>query len=294
MINPSPLRYPGGKFKIYKYISKLVRQNNCSSYIEPFAGGSAISLALLFNGIVNRVIINDYDYSIYCFWESILNETEAFIKLIEDTPVTVEEWHNQKLIREKIYDHSPLKVGFSTFFLNRVNRSGIIDKAGPIGGMSQLGNYPIDCRFNKEDLIKKIKKISKYRHAIRLFNQDAMDFIEYEIIKTRNSFTFFDPPYYKKGRGLYTNFYTHGDHENLAKTITQLMKNRKWIVTYDTANEIRELYSKFDQITFSLSYTLQEKKNMPEFMFFSKKIRRIQNENNSLNIQHTQNNNIEV
>ncbi|WP_342492169.1 DNA adenine methylase [Bacillus sp. FSL M7-0003] len=285
MFNPSPLRYPGGKYKIYNFVSRLVKHNNCYTYIEPFAGGSAISLALLFNGVVNRIMINDYDYSIYCFWKSILNNTESFIKLVEDTSVTIDEWYNQKRIRENIYEYDPLKVGFSTFYLNRVNRSGIIDKAGPIGGMNQNGNYLIDCRFNKNDLIGKIYKISKYRNAIKLSNMDAMDFIESEIIKTRNSFTFFDPPYYNKGKGLYTNFYTHGDHENLAKTISQFMKNRKWIVTYDTAEEIRGFYSNFNYITFNLSYTLQEKKNGSEFMFFSKKVQRFNNENDVLNIQ---------
>lgn len=292
MLNPSPLRYPGGKYKIYNYVSDLVKYNNCTSYIEPFAGGSAISLALLFNRVVNRVMINDYDYSIYCFWESVLNNTEAFVKLIENTPVTIEEWHNQKMIRDELYKFDSLEVGFSTFFLNRVNRSGIIDKAGPIGGMSQNGNYLIDCRFNKENLIRKIIIISKYKHAIKLTNMDAMDFIELEITKTRNSFTFFDPPYYNKGQGLYTNFYTHGDHENLAKIITQSMKNRKWIVTYDTANEIQEMYSNHDRITFDLSYTLQRKKNSSEFMFFSKKVKRNPNESELLNIQLSNSHNI--
>jgi len=199
-------------------------------------------------------------------------------------PVTLEEWHRQKEIRENVFNHEPLTVGMSTFFLNRVNRSGIIDKAGPIGGLEQNGNYLIDCRFNKDDLIGRIKEISKYRDAIKLCNLDAMDFIESEITSTRNSFTFFDPPYYNKGRGLYTNFYTHGDHENLAKIINQLMKNRKWIVTYDTANEIKQLYSKFDLLTFNLSYTLQEKKSGSEFMIFSKKTKRLTDEDKLLKI----------
>lgn len=285
MINPSPLRYPGGKYKIYQFIKKLVQHNNCTTYIEPFAGGSAISFALLFEGVVNRVIINDYDYSIYCFWESVLNRTDEFIELIQSTPVTIEEWHYQKSIREKIYDHDPLEVGFSTFFLNRVNRSGIIDKAGPIGGLEQKGNYLIDCRFNKEEMIKKIIRISEYKHSIQLYNLDAMDFIENVIVRTRNSFTFFDPPYYQKGQGLYTNFYKHGDHENLAKSIFQMMSNRKWIVTYDTAREIGELYSKFDKITFNLSYTLQTKKSGSEFMFYSKKVKRLDNEEKYLTIK---------
>lgn len=284
MANPSPLRYPGGKYKIYRFISRLVEYNNCSTYIEPFAGGSAISFALLFEGLVKKVIINDYDFSIYCFWDSVLNKTDEFIRLIQATPITIEEWHTQKFIRENVYNHDPLKVALSTFFLNRVNRSGIIDKAGPIGGLEQTGNYLIDCRFNKESLINKILKISKYNGVIRLCNMDAMDFIETEITNTRNSFTFFDPPYYKRGQGLYTNFYNHGDHENLAKTIRSIMGNRKWIVTYDTASEIKQLYYKSDSITFNLSYTLQEKKSGSEYMFFSKKIERLNNERELISV----------
>ncbi|QIC08419.1 DNA adenine methylase [Brevibacillus sp. 7WMA2] len=283
-MNPSPLRYPGGKYKLYRFISRLVANNNCSTYVEPFAGGSALSFALLFNGVVKRIIINDYDYSIYCFWDSVLNRTDDFIRLIQNTPITIDEWHHQKLIRENVYDHEELNVGFSTFFLNRVNRSGIIDKAGPIGGLEQTGNYLIDCRFNKADLIKRILRISEYKDAIKIFNMDAMDFIESEITKTRNSFTFFDPPYYKKGRGLYTNFYNHGDHDNLAKTINNTMANRKWIVTYDTTSEIKQMYSKYDSITFNLSYTLQEKKNGSEYMFFSKKTNRLDNEHELIKI----------
>lgn len=283
-MNPSPLRYPGGKYKLYQFISRLVRKNSSSTYIEPFAGGSALSFALLFNGVVKRVIINDYDFSIYCFWDNVLNRTDEFIKLIRETPVTLEEWHKQKSIRENIFNHDPLTVGMSTFFLNRVNRSGIIDKAGPIGGLGQTGDYLINCRFNKDDLIDRILKISTYKDAIKLFNMDAMDFIESEITKTRNSFTFFDPPYYNKGRGLYTNFYNHGDHENLAKAISNILRNRKWIVTYDTADEIKQFYSKFDSLTFNLSYTLQEKKNGSEYMFFSKKILRLENENEFIKI----------
>lgn len=284
MANPSPLRYPGGKYKLYSYIKELVNQNNSSTYIEPFAGGSAISFALLFEGVVKKVIINDYDYSIYCFWHCVLNNPDELINLIFNTPVTIEEWHKQKEIRKNIYNYDPLKVAFSTFFLNRTNRSGIIDKAGPIGGLEQNGEYKIDCRFNRITLAKKIKEIARYRDNIFLHNMDAMEFIEEEILNTKRSFTFFDPPYYNKGHGLYTNFYNHGDHENLAKTINTLLKNRKWIVTYDTANEIKQFYHKSPFISFSLSYTLQSKKSGLEYMFFSKNINRLPNEGDFLNI----------
>lgn len=282
--NPSPLRYPGGKYKIYPFVKELVKINNCSTYIEPFTGGSALSLALLFEGTVKKIIINDYDYSIYCFWYSILNHTEEFVKLINETKIDMEEWHRQKNIRNNQNTQTKLEIGFSTFFLNRTNRSGIIDKAGPIGGKNQNGNYLLDCRFNKDNLINKIYKIANYRKSIDLYNLDAMDFIEEVVLKTRKSFTFFDPPYYQKGQGLYTNFYNHGDHENLAKLISDKMKKRKWIITYDSCIEIESIYQKFDKLKFNLSYTLQEKKRGEEILFYSPSTKKISNIEKFLNI----------
>ena len=55
-MNPSPLRYPGGKYKLYKYVAELVKYNGCQTYIEPFCGGAAIALELLFDGTVNNII----------------------------------------------------------------------------------------------------------------------------------------------------------------------------------------------------------------------------------------------
>ena len=287
-MNPSPLRYPGGKYKLYPYVSRLVQENNCATYIEPFCGGAAIALGLLFDGIVKKVIINDYDYTIYCFWDSILYRTDELVQMIQNTDVTLEEWHKQKLIRENIKDYDSLQIGFSTFFLNRTNRSGIIDKSGPIGGLQQLGDYPIDCRFNKKRLIAQIEKIADYRDHIEVHNMEALDFIEEIILKKRKSFIFFDPPYYGKGSGLYTNFYTHGDHVNLANTILEKLKNRCWIVTYDNVNQIKAMYAKTSSIEFRLQYTLQSKRLGSEVMFFAKNTRRPTHEGDLINILHSE------
>lgn len=283
-MNPSPLRYPGGKYKLYPYVSQLVRENNCTTYIEPFCGGAAIALGLLFDEIVTNVIINDYDYTIYCFWDSILHRTDEFVQMIQDTDVTLEEWHTQKLIRENIENYDSLQIGFSTFFLNRTNRSGIIDKAGPIGGLQQLGDYAIDCRFNKKRLIAQIQKIAAHRDHIEIHNMEALDFIEEVILKKRKAFIFFDPPYYGKGPGLYANFYMHGDHVNLANTILGKLKNRRWIVTYDNVNQIKAMYAKATNIEFKLQYTLQSKRSGSEVMFFSKNTRRPKQEDDLINI----------
>ncbi|MEE1399074.1 MAG: DNA adenine methylase [Bulleidia sp.] len=283
-MNPSPLRYPGGKYKLYNYVKSLIEVNGNTTYIEPFCGGSAISLKLLFNHVVKKVIINDYDYTIYCFWYSILNETDAFINMIINTEISIKEWEKQKEIRNNLEKYDILEIGFSTFFLNRTNRSGIIDKAGPIGGKRQTGSYSIDCRFNKDRLIKQIKKIALFKDKIQLYNLEAVDFIDQVIVHTKNSFIFFDPPYYSKGPGLYTNFYSHEDHVKLAKCITNKLKRRTWIVTYDNVEQVKDMYKKVDKFDFELQYTLQEKKHASEVMFFSKCVIRPENENEIIRI----------
>lgn len=283
-MNPSPLRYPGGKYKLYKYVAALAKKNNCNTYIEPFCGGAAVALELLLSGTVKDIIINDYDYTIFCFWDSILHMTEEFVQLIRNTEITMDEWNRQKAIRDDLDSHSRIEIGFSTFFLNRTNRSGIIDKAGPIGGLEQQGDYPIDCRFNKARLISQIQAIAVQQDHIKVYNLEALDFIEDVILKTRKSLVFFDPPYYSKGPGLYTNFYTHGDHVNLANAIVQRLKNRKWIVTYDNVNAIKSMYSRVPSVEFELQYSLQKKRSSSEVMFFSNNTQRPSDENNLIHI----------
>ncbi|WP_339305470.1 DNA adenine methylase [Paenibacillus sp. FSL R5-0519] len=266
----SPLRYPGGKDKTYNYIKHLVNINNVSTYIEPFAGGAAVALRLLINKDVKKIIINDYDRGIYALWNTIVIQPEKLIQLIQDTPIDMSQWYIQREIQKQKDSIDELTLAFSTLFLNRTNRSGII-KAGVIGGKKQDRTDKLDCRFNKETIIKRIRLIASYSDQIKVCNYDAKEFIEEEIKKTRYSLTFFDPPYYHKGPDLYTNFYSHEDHVELAKIIQTKMRNRYWILTYDIASQIEALYHKQIHTKYYLNYSIATPTKGQEFMFFSNK-----------------------
>jgi len=283
-MNPSPLRYPGGKYKLYKYVEALVKENECTTYIEPFCGGAAVAFELLLKGVVEKVVINDFDYTISCFWDSVLNNTDELIGMIESSDVSIDQWNKQKHVRCNLSQYTPLEIGFSTFFLNRTNRSGIIDKAGPIGGKTQDSDYKLDCRFNKDRLITQIRQIASCRDQVQLYNMEALNFIDNVILNTQSAFTFFDPPYYSKGPGLYTNFYGHDDHVKLADTITKKLNYQRWIVTYDNVEQIKEMYTSVDATEFQLQYTLQEKKQASEVMFYSESVLRPKNENTLISI----------
>lgn len=270
MYNSSPLRYPGGKAKIYNKITNILKKNNIENctYIEPFAGGAGLALNLLFTNKVKNIIINDLDISIYSFWYSILNYTDDFIDKIINTQINIENWYINKEIQENKNNQTLFDLGFSTFYLNRTNHSGIIN-AGIIGGINQAGKYKLDCRFNKIDLIKKIELIAKNKNRITLYNKDCTDLINNNIMKMKkNYFIFFDPPYYNKGYQLYQNYFNHYDHLNLSNKI-KLIKEVPWIITYDNVNEIKNMYNEFNQIEYDLNYSTGKVTKGKEVMIFS-------------------------
>lgn len=272
----SPLRYPGGKSCLLGPVSRILRGNKLERghYAEPYAGGGGLALALLFSGFVSDIHINDIDTALWSFWHSILNETEAFLKLMERTPVTIEEWKRQRKIIQSSEDaiDDPLKLGFAAFFLNRTNRSGIIKRGGVIGGLNQNGDYDIDCRFNKPELARRIRRIAKYRSRINLYCKDALKFIDHVQQKLpAKTFVYLDPPYFHKGSRLYTSFYTRKDHEKVADRILEL--TTPWILTYDYCEEIHELYAARRQYGFSLNYSAQVKRLGTELLIASKGLR---------------------
>lgn len=266
----SPLRYPGGKAKLSIFVKDLIVQNDLEggSYSEPYAGGASIALDLLFNEYVSEIYINDIDKGIYSFWHSILNETETFMRMIWDTPLKIEEWRKQVNIHKNRDDFSPLEVGFATFYLNRTNRSGIVD-AGVIGGLDQTGNYKMDARFNRDGLVRRIKTIACHKKYIKVYNQDALKFLTKTLPKKKKGLIFLDPPYYAKGKKLYTSFYEHDDHEKVAAAIKN-SPHKHWIVTYDNAEEINEIYDLKNKIVYDLRYSLNHKSSGgSELLFYS-------------------------
>ena len=240
-----------------------MKQNglNGGKYIEPFAGGAGLALALLSLDTASDAIINDADYHIYCFWFSVFNDNERFIEKIQNVKISVEEWQNQRAIYSAPKAYSNFDIGFSTFFLNRCNRSGILAGAGPIGGYHQQGKWRLDARFNKDDLIARIKDIGKLKDKIYITNMDAVVFLDKYLSKEsdhNNVLVYIDPPYVSAGDRLYLNLYSTQDHKNLAYYLLNQV-TLKWIMTYDDNILIRELYSTCQKYLFYIGYSLQSK-----------------------------------
>ena len=253
----TPLRYPGGKTAYAGLLSEVIRLNHLEdvTLVEPYAGGAGASIKLLLEGKVSQLILNDLNPAIYCFWWSVLNRSNELVKKINKTPVTIDEWKKQRAISRKNDISKPLSLGFSTLYLNRCNRSGILS-ANPIGGINQDGDYKIDARFNKEGLIAKIEAISKLSSLIEIRNSSCENLLAgfKRRNDTSNLLVYLDPPYFQKGPSLYLNHYSAKDHEKLARIILGCDFN--WIMSYDCHEDIKQLYASIPQYKSELRYTI--------------------------------------
>lgn len=272
----SPLRYPGGKAVLSDFLADVVVANSLQdgTYVEPYAGGAGAALNLLFSEHVHRVMLNDIDPCIFAFWNTILKYKKDFVDLIWTTPVTIHEWRRQREIYRHQTRYSLIKVAFAGFFLNRCNRSGIIVSGGPIGGYNQNGKWKLDARYNKDELIRRIEKISLYKDRVSIFNMDAIDFLNQIVRKGKSlerTFVYLDPPYYVKGSQLYLNHYQPEDHAELARFIMK-QTSFKWIISYNNVPEIHELYRQCKRINFNLDYTAHTRKIGTELLIFSKNL----------------------
>lgn len=269
----SPLRYPGGKAKLARFMEFIIKERGYigGTYIEPFAGGAGIAVELLLRDVVSRIVINDYDKGIWSFWKAILTETERFVSEIRTVPLTINEWEKQRDICLNYNKKYSFELGFATFYMNRTNRSGII-KGGVIGGLQQTGKWKIDARFNRESLISRIESIAFRKKDIRLYNQDITTFIEHYVpFYSEKAMIYFDPPYFKKGKQLYMNFFEFEDHKRIERVIRNSVEC-DWIVTYDDASEIREIYASYPVMLYDLNYSVSKKCKTSELMIFKSNI----------------------
>jgi DNA adenine methylase len=270
----TPLRYPGGKAQFAPFIAKLMEVNGLAGgdYLEPYAGGAGVALELLYHGHASHVHINDLDPAVHSFWAAVTQEPDELLGLLYDTPVTMDQWFKWRSILRGDVAADLVERGFATLFMNRTNRSGIL-KAGVIGGLEQSGDYKLDARFKKEMLATRIRKIAEHADRITVYCEDALGLLKRSRqLLPKKSLIYLDPPYYVKGQGLYRNFYKHDDHLAIAKSLQASQFARPWVVSYDNASEICDMYRFSQGLTYGLNYTAQKRYVGNEVMFFQNQL----------------------
>lgn len=269
MPNFTPLRYPGGKAKLAWLLKTLLDKNRlCDGvYVEPYAGGAGVALDLLLTGYVRKIQLNDLNPGVFAFWDTVVNEPEALCRKISRATVSIPAWKRHRKVIENYHSADRLELAFAFLFLNRTNRSGIIN-AGVIGGLDQSGTWKIDARFYRETLIDRIELIAEHADKIEVSNEDAVKFLrKIDRVLPQKSLIYLDPPYFVQGKRLYDNFYNPEDHQAIATLVSQL--KAPWMVSYDDTPEIRAMYRSFRQSSHALRYSAQNVYQGAEVLVFS-------------------------
>lgn len=267
----SPLRYPGGKAALAGFFADLIGRLgiDAARYVEPYAGGVGAGIALLMQDRVQDLVINDIDPAVYSFWISVVSHTEEFAARILDAPLTVDEWRRQKETYRTADESDPVRLGFAFFYLNRTNRSGILN-AGPIGGVNQNGTYKIDARFNRDRLAGRVGAIGALASRITVLSVDGMSVVQ-RYVDDPSAFIYIDPPYVDMGSSLYLNAFTHRDHADLAETLDRRPDGR-WVLTYDPSDFIRQLYRHHDIREYQLHYSAHRTQKGRELLIASRSV----------------------
>lgn len=270
----TPLRYPGGKQKLTPFILEILQANELigGNYVEPYAGGAGVALELLLGRHVSKIYLNDSALPVFAFWKTVLDDTESLCRLISTASLTVEEWKIRREVVKNPENHSLLELGFSTFYLNRCNRSGVLS-GGIIGGLNQTGEWKMDARFSRNELIRRIEVIASKRASIVVKNLDAEKFIADHVNDLpAKTLVYCDPPYFEKSSRLYLNAYKEADHERISKFIQGQLK-KKWVVSYDSAPQILKFYEQCRSFIYDLQYNASTVYKGKEVFVFSDELK---------------------
>lgn len=246
----SPLRWPGGKSKFIAPILMRCNPQKMTHFVEPFAGGASVGLALLMAGKCKELYLNDLDYGIYALFLTIKNDPEALIDKIRNFMPSKCAYKNaQSIIKNNYKNQNIFEAGWNLLVANRLAYSGI-PKANCMSDPS--------ARWNSETLISRIKNIHHVSDHIHISCMDACQFIE-EMYWSLDSTIFIDPPYKMKGKDLYIRYYNDEDHIKLAFLLEELYKGipgADMLVTYDECEFIKDIYEFPDVETLRRNYCI--------------------------------------
>jgi DNA adenine methylase len=234
---PSPLRYPGGKSWLIPLVRtwiKTLEHPHGLNFVEPFAGGANVGLAMLLDGRVKHLYLADIDPDVSAFWNAVLEDPDWLIDQILYFP------HRRDVLIELLQSGNVTgrERGFITLLRNRTARGGVIGSTGGLLRRGENGNG-VFSRWYPDTLAKRVESIKMKRDAIVFGAKDAFEVIS-EVGGSTSHVLFLDPPYSFDKESAGHRLYGCSD-VSFEKLMLACSETRaKYILCYEDSSEVRK------------------------------------------------------
>ena len=234
----SPFRYPGGKSWLRSRVIKWLKElgTPLDYFIEPFAGGGSVSLAVAELNLADQIVMIELDPEVAALWRVILGGQAAeLVARIRSFRL------RRNAVIQTLADDNKEEVvtAFRCLLKNRVHRGGIL---APGAGLLKNGENGkgLSSRWYPETIAARIEKIQLFRSRISFSEGNGLNTIAAFAAEERAAF-FVDPPYFTNGRGPGQRLYRHNevDHSNLFSALAKSCG--PCLITYHNSRPIRVL-----------------------------------------------------
>jgi DNA adenine methylase len=200
----SPFRYPGGKSRFRARIIDWVRSYNFrpSVFVEPFAGGGSVSLAMAELNLTDRVVLAELDPDVASVWKVIMS-TQAVELSQRIRAFSMNRKAAIAILEGEEID--PVSQAFRCLLRNRVQRGGIMAPGAGLLNSGENGNG-ISSRWYAETLASRIESIQKLRGKIDFIEGDGIEVLA-SFRHSNTAVAFIDPPYFAEGKGAGKRLY---------------------------------------------------------------------------------------
>ena len=252
----TPLRYPGGKSKAVKTLSKWY-PDKISEYREPFIGGGSIAIDIAKKNPRIPIWINDLYVPLYNFWVQLRdNGDQLSDRVYEEKQYTLDAGDPDKVTerardlfnqyKEEIDSYNDFDKAVAFFIMNKCSFSGLTENST----FSQTAS-------NSNFSLVGARKLVDFSKLIRCWKITNLDYSELlNSYATGDTFIFLDPPYdikdflYGKNREMHKSF----DHDRFAQEVYKCKS--KFMITYNLNDRLCELYKDYNLKEWKLRYSM--------------------------------------
>ena len=219
---------------VIRWLSSL--PHNIQSFVEPFAGGASVSLAVAQLDLSENIVLSEIDEELAAFWETVFSDSSLNLS-VKISEFLVLRADVRRLLRDPAVDK--VDAAFKCLVRNRLQHGGVL---APGAALLKSGesNRGLASRWYPETLIRRIKALQELRPKIQFIHGDAFKVIEQYSCREDAVF-FVDPPYTINGNGPGKRLYRHSDVE--VSTVFSCLRRAKgsFLLCYHNTAEIREL-----------------------------------------------------